>query len=275
MSKILTFDQLFESKEKKVSWMPSIEEFNNIEPYKGLLSSFDGPITNSYNRYQSKASITKGVRFIRLGTPYDCKVSPVMGEGNEGRVNFTYGAYKIYSDIPFSTVDEKEKAMELFILYSMSKTSGYNMNQGIFGDIEKFLNGKTKELKIKDSHSDEFCDGLISSAESINDPNQSSLKSFIRGAYLADKYLGGRGSIAILNTIDIINRKGNRESRNGEIAQALIKYTDIDSVCKYMKENPLNLYLLNDMPKIKEEVLQKTGIKDYSKLGNTLRAGLV
>lgn len=275
MSKILTFDQLFESKEKKVSWMPSIEEFNNIEPYKSLLSSFGGPITNSYNRYQAKSSITKGVRFIRLGTPYDCKVSPVTGEGNKGRVNFTYGAYKIYSDIPFSTVDEKEKAMELFILYSISKTSGYSINQGIFGDIEKFLNGKTSELKIKDSHSEEFCDDLISSAKSINEPYQSSVKSFIRRAYIANRYLGGRGSIAIFNTIDIINREGNSESRNREIAQELIKYADIDSVCKYMKENPLDLYLLNSIPKIKEEVLQKTGIKDYSKLGNVLRSGLV
>lgn len=275
MSKILTFDQLFESKEKKMSWMPSIEEFNNIEPYKGLLSSFGGPITNSYNRYQAKSSITKGVRFIRLGTPYDCKVSPVTGEGNKGRVNFTYGAYKIYSDIPFSTVDEKEKAMELFILYSISKTSGYSINQGIFGDIEKFLNGKTSELKIKDSHSEEFCNDLISSAKSINEPYQSSVKSFIRRAYIANRYLGGRGSIAIFNTIDIINREGNSESRNREIAQELIKYADIDSVCKYMKENPLNLYLLNNMPRIKEKVLQKTGIKDYSKLGNVLRSGLV
>lgn len=257
MSKILTFDQLFESKEKKMSWMPSIEEFNNIEPYKGLLYSFGGPITNSYNRYQAKSSITKGVRFIRLGTPYDCKVSPVTGEGNKGRVNFTYGAYKIYSDIPFSTVDEKEKAMELFILYSISKTSGYSINQGIFGDIEKFLNGKTSELKIKDSHSEEFCDDLISSAKSINEPYQSSVKSFIRRAYIANRYLGGRGSIAIFNTIDIINREGNSESRNREIAQELIKYADIDSVCKYMKENPLNLYLLNNMPRIKEKVLQK------------------
>lgn len=255
--------------------MPSIEEFNNIEPYKGLLSSFGGTITNSYNRYQSKASITKGVRFIRLGTPYDCKVSPVMGEGNVGRVNFTYGSYKIYSNIPFSTGEEREKAMELFILYSMSKTLGYNMNQGIFGDIEKFLNGKTKELKIKDLHSDEFCDGLIRSAESINEPTPLNLKSFIRGAYLADKYLGGRGTIAILNIIDIISGKGNRESRNREIEKALIRYVDMDSVYKYMKANPLNLYLLNDMPKIKEEVLQKTGIKDYSKLGNVLRSGLV
>jgi len=276
MEKILTFDQLFEANEKKISWMPSIEEFNSIEPYKSLLSALGGTIHNRYETQQTPASITKGVRFIRLGATYPCKVSPVSREENAERVNFTYGAYKIYSNIPFSTKEEREKAMELFILYSLSKTSGYNMNQGIFGDIEKYLTDKKPVLSVKPSHSSEFIDGFIKSAESINDEYEGARPhSFIRRAYLIDKYLKGRGNAAILNAIGIIERIGTNKANNNEIIRGLLRYSDIDSICKYIKENPLELYILDDLPEIKEEVLKRTGIKDYGKIGKSLHRGLI
>jgi hypothetical protein len=42
-----------------------------------------------------------------------------------------------------------------------------------------------------------------------------------------------------------------------------------------MKENPLELYILDDLPEIKEEVLKRTGIKDYGKIGKSLHRGLL
>jgi hypothetical protein len=38
--------------------------------------------------------------------------------------------------------------------------------------------------------------------------------------------------------------------------------------------NPLELHIIKN-PKIKEKILLKTGIKDYSKLGKSLRSGLI
>jgi hypothetical protein len=275
MEKILTFDQLFEANEKKISWMPSIEEFNSIEPYKGLLASLGGTIQNSYERPQTTSSINRGVRFIRLGATYACKVSPVSREETGEKVNFTYGAYKIYSNIPFSTKEEREKAMELFILYSLSKTSGYNMNQGIFGDIEKYLVGKKEVLDIKESHAYEFIDGFIKSAESINDPYSPKPYSLIRMAYLINRYLKESDNVAIFKVIETIERIGTNKANNNQIIRGLLRYTDVDSLCKYMKENPLELYILDDLPEIKEEVLKRTGIKDYGKIGKSLHRGLL
>lgn len=275
MKKILTFNQLLEAKEKKESWMPSVEEFENIEPYKSLLEALGGH-ADIRGTYQSKASITKGVRFIRIGATYECKVSPT-NSGSE-RVNFTYGAYKIYSDIPFSTTKERERAMELFILYSIGKTIGYNINQVIFGDVSKFLTGETLYLNIKQAHADKFIDEFIKSAESVNDEYLSSRKKrlyYIRWAYIINRYLRGKGDIAIMKVIDKIEKIGKNKENRDAIIRELIRYADIDSICKYIKRNPLELYLLDDIPHIKKEVLEKTGIKDYSSIGRKLRNGMI
>jgi hypothetical protein len=267
MEKILTFDQLFEANEKKISWMPSIEEFNSIEPYKSLLDSL--PVRN-FRRIQNQASITKGVRFMTLGATYECKVSPVANGGKVGEVNFTYGAYKIYSNIPFSTKEEREKAMELFILYAISKTTNYNINQGIFGDIEKYLTGKKPEIIIRKSHADEFVNGFIESADDAYDPSPN---SFIRSAYIINKYLTGKDNASIFKVIAIIGKRIDKIYNS--IISSLLKYTDIDSICSYMKDNPLDLYILDDLPEIKERVLKRTGIKDYGKIGKILHRGLL
>lgn len=43
----------------------------------------------------------------------------------------------------------------------------------------------------------------------------------------------------------------------------------------YFKKNPLELYILNNNPKLKAEVIKRTGIKDYSRLGMGLKNGLL
>jgi hypothetical protein len=48
-----------------------------------------------------------------------------------------------------------------------------------------------------------------------------------------------------------------------------------DFLDEYFKENPLDLYLLDDLPTIKEGVLRRTGIKDMSRLGRLSKSGLI
>ncbi len=43
----------------------------------------------------------------------------------------------------------------------------------------------------------------------------------------------------------------------------------------YFKNNPIDLYWLDDLPEIKAGVLQRTGIKDWSKLGKLKNSGLI
>jgi hypothetical protein len=48
-----------------------------------------------------------------------------------------------------------------------------------------------------------------------------------------------------------------------------------DFLDEYFKENPLDLHLLDELPTIKEGVLRRTGIKDWSKLGKLSKSGLI
>jgi hypothetical protein len=273
MEKMLTLDQLFETKEKKASWMPSIEEFNNIEPYKSLLIAL-GDHVGVRVKEQTPASITKGVRYIHLGAKYDCKVSPVSN-GNEGQVNFTYGAYKIYSNIPFSSKKEREKAMELFILYSIGKSSGYNINQGIFGEIEKYLTGQRSALVIKDSYADKYCEECLSTVSSANYSYTYFPPGLIKSAYMLNSYLGEKGFTTIINMINIVAKDCKEEGLRDYIINGMLRYASIDTLCDYIKKNPLAIHIIDDMPELKKEVLQRTGIEDYSKIGRLLKHGLI
>jgi hypothetical protein len=49
----------------------------------------------------------------------------------------------------------------------------------------------------------------------------------------------------------------------------------MDYLLDYFKKNPLEIYMLDDKPELKKEVLDKTGIKDYSKLGKGLKSGII
>ena len=43
----------------------------------------------------------------------------------------------------------------------------------------------------------------------------------------------------------------------------------------YFEENPLELYLLDDFPDIKKDIIQKRGIPDWGKLGGALNKGFL
>jgi hypothetical protein len=47
----------------------------------------------------------------------------------------------------------------------------------------------------------------------------------------------------------------------------------MESVGSYFEENPLDLYLLDDFPKIKKEIIEKYGIPDVSKFGKAFKTG--
>ena len=51
--------------------------------------------------------------------------------------------------------------------------------------------------------------------------------------------------------------------------------SEIDFLCDYFKKNPLEIYLLDDSPELKKEVLDKIGIKDYGAIGRKLKQGLI
>jgi hypothetical protein len=49
-------------------------------------------------------------------------------------------------------------------------------------------------------------------------------------------------------------------------------YTPLDA---YFKKNPLDLYLLNPLPKMKAGVLKRTGIKDLSRIGDAMSRNFI
>jgi hypothetical protein len=49
----------------------------------------------------------------------------------------------------------------------------------------------------------------------------------------------------------------------------------MDYLLDYFKKNPLEIYILDDKPELKKEVLDKTGIKDYGAIGRKLRSGMI
>lgn len=54
-----------------------------------------------------------------------------------------------------------------------------------------------------------------------------------------------------------------------------IKYNILEDIDNYFKENPLDLYKINDMPSFKAGVLERTGIRDLGKIGKNLKNGLI
>ena len=54
-----------------------------------------------------------------------------------------------------------------------------------------------------------------------------------------------------------------------------IKYNIMEGIDNYFKENPLELYRLDDMESFKHDLLQRTGIRDYSSVGRALKSGML
>lgn len=49
----------------------------------------------------------------------------------------------------------------------------------------------------------------------------------------------------------------------------------VERVAEYIKENPLEMYLLDDFPDMKKKVLEITGLRDLSRLGKARSLGLI
>ena len=257
MKKILKFNEIFESTEKKKSWMPSVEEFNNIEPYKSLLDSIGGEQENGqfFNYPQSQASITKGIRLIKLGATYDCKVSPVTTGKHE--VNFTYGSYKIYSNIPFSTDEERKKAIELFILYSIGKRMNTNKNSGVFGKIEKFiLHGTPINVTEDDTHfyflDPENIKELHKPPVWSGDTMEGRIANILYSIYILSKYCGSKGTARIIGTIQLLESQDDMEILNRVLKIANLE--SIEGALKTMRREDVVRFAVSIVPPLSLDI---------------------
>lgn len=104
-------------------------------------------------------------------------------------------------------------------------------------------------------------------------------------AWLIMNYLKPDIESKLPDIFDLLNQKvGNTVNKNNHFLTISEKYAEIvnmvfdsngaDAIYAYFREKPLELHMVND-PKIKEKILLKTGIKDYSKLGKGLRSGFI
>lgn len=105
--------------------------------------------------------------------------------------------------------------------------------------------------------------------EAVEDIVKKYAKSII--VYVKDKSVGGgigRSNMIESELLTSIVRSilGEDISNNGN---------SLEIIDNYFKKNPLELYILNNNPKMKAGVIKRTGIKDYSRLGMGLKNGLL
>lgn len=104
-------------------------------------------------------------------------------------------------------------------------------------------------------------------------------------AWLIMNYLRKDSNIMLLNIFEFFNSQvGNSVSVNNHMLTIGEKYKDIlieifnsndsDWIYDYFKNKPLELHIIHDK-EIREKIILKTGIKDFSKLGRGLKSGLV
>jgi hypothetical protein len=62
----------------------------------------------------------------------------------------------------------------------------------------------------------------------------------------------------------------------GRFIKSLMEGVEIDSILdEYFRNNPLDLWVLDSTPKLKSGVLKRTGLRDLSKLGRSLKSGII
>lgn len=59
------------------------------------------------------------------------------------------------------------------------------------------------------------------------------------------------------------------------LSTVLDNETDHEFLDEYFKKNPLEIYVLDDHPGIKDGILKRTGIKDYGRIGRNLKSGIL
>lgn len=72
----------------------------------------------------------------------------------------------------------------------------------------------------------------------------------------------------------IISTLTDSEKFSDEDKKLLIPLVE-DMLYDYFEKNPLELHLLDNLPEIKKDIIQKRGIPDFSKLGSTLNKGFI
>jgi hypothetical protein len=75
---------------------------------------------------------------------------------------------------------------------------------------------------------------------------------------------------------EVIQRHWNDTPERSDIARKLVSSVLTNEVIdEYFKKNPIKLYILDDHPEIKAEVLKRTGMRDLSKIGKNLQGGWI
>jgi hypothetical protein len=104
-------------------------------------------------------------------------------------------------------------------------------------------------------------------------------------AWLIMNYLRGDQDRMLVDIFEFFNSKvGNPVGANNHMLTIGEKYRDIlieifnsndsDWIYGYFKNNPLELHIVHDK-EMREKIILKTGIKDFSKLGRGLKSGLI
>lgn len=65
------------------------------------------------------------------------------------------------------------------------------------------------------------------------------------------------------------------EREKSLLSTILDNETDHEFLDDYFKKNPMEIYVLNDQPEVKEGILKRTGIKDYGRIGKHLKSGMI
>ena len=149
-------------------------------------------------------------------------------------------------------------------------TEIYEMGNLFGGDLSDFLEAFDGEETPHRPHK--------KYTEMYGDPNSI--------AWLIMDYLirAGRNDI-LVDIFEFFDSKvGDPIGKNNHMLTIGEKYKDIiteifnsdnsDWIYEYFKKNPLELHIIHDK-NIKEKIILKTGIKDFSKLGGGLKSGLI
>lgn len=122
---------------------------------------------------------------------------------------------------------------------------------GMSGKVIFIKIGESSEEKIKkfvEEKISSFFDGMRLSLKDRNINSTKEIKINSIPDYIRDKVLG-KGS-------------PDKEEVNKKFGEEIYEPVEL-----HMKENPLDIHLLDPFPDLKKEILQKTGMKDFSRVG--------
>lgn len=89
------------------------------------------------------------------------------------------------------------------------------------------------------------------------------------------EFIGGRNGEPVIKKERSTYLSQASKNLDEEAKQLILTALQPKAVAKYIRRNPLKIYLLDEFPELKKEVLEITGLRDISKLGRTISSGLV